>query len=87
MANFTVWYDPSESDHGYHKVWCIEGSIGLGFWVARADAVRRVEETVNDPSNPLGLAKMAKFDGLIDHGGFDTATEAIAYIKMQELME
>ncbi|AUR87216.1 hypothetical protein HYP58_gp70 [Vibrio phage 1.097.O._10N.286.49.B3] len=86
MANFRVWYDPNDAEYEYRKVWCIEGSIGLGFWVARADVVKRVEEAVNDPSNPLGLSEIAKFDGLIDHGGFDTVDEAIAYIKMQELM-
>lgn len=90
--SYTLWFDPEAPEDEYVKVWCVEGSRGWGYWLNSSegiplDVVERIEETVNDPLNPLDLDSMCRFKGLENHGKFDSAEEAVNYIKMQKLME
>lgn len=87
MSNFTVWFDTISYEDDYTKVWCIQGSLSFGFWVAEDNTAYQIEAAINDVCNPLDLDSMGRYPNIVSHGGFETVEEALGYIRMQQLLE
>lgn len=84
MSNFTVWFDPDAGDHSLQ--WCIQGDTEYGFWVDAVDTVEVITEYLANPIKKE-LESMEEHPDVLDKGDFKTLGEALAFIRMMELME
>ncbi|APC46060.1 hypothetical protein HYP06_gp058 [Vibrio phage vB_VspP_pVa5] len=83
MSNFTVWFDPEAQGT---LEWCIQGDTEYGFWVDPVDTLEVITEYLANPIKKE-LESMEEHQGVIDKGDFETLGEALAFIRMMELME